>query len=287
MDSTSSELPIVKFRDKANKPLEKKTESINKLDIKISQFKELKIGDHAILSVHNQPEQFCHVIVKGIQCDPDIIFVIYFGDGEEFLIDLVKHNGSKQVEVGVKQNLIKIDMNEIEIHRYDYEAGDQKCLLIEETIAKAEKFIGESKYSLFANNDEHFCIFCKTGKAGKLFITNPKVNSKKIAQNLKDNCVRDLATQGGQIVLVNTAKHVATKFPRSAVSNALPAVADAACAVLGAGIEGIAVGYDIYQKNKDLQQGKINTIKFKKYVATRVTRGTMSAAGGVTGGKFI
>ena len=45
--------------------------------------------------------------------------------------DLVKKNGTNQVDVGVKQNLIMIDMLEIEIHRYNYEINDQKCLSTE------------------------------------------------------------------------------------------------------------------------------------------------------------
>jgi len=54
----------------------------------------------------------------------------------------------------------------------------------------------------------------------------------------------------------------------------------------GAGIEAISTGYDIYKKNKDYKEGRCNTIMFKKYVATRVTRGAMSATGGVIGGRY-
>jgi len=38
--------------------------------------------------------------------------------------------------------------------------------------------------------------------------------------------VTNLAQETGQIVLVNTAKTIATRFPRSAISSALPAAAE-------------------------------------------------------------
>ena len=44
------------------------------------------------------------------------------------------------------------------------------------------------------------------------------------------------------------------------------------------------MSYDIYKKHKDLKDGKINDVKFKKYVAKRVVRGVNSVAGGIAGG---
>jgi hypothetical protein len=85
-------------------------------------------------------------------------------------------------------------------------------------------------------------------------------------------------------VLVNTAKHIASRFPRSAVSAGIPAAAEAAGSMIGIGIEGFSTGYDIYQKHKELKEGRIDDVKFKKYIARRVTRGTMSVAGGMAGG---
>ena len=63
--------------------------------------------------------------------------------------------------------------------------------------------------------------------------------------------------------------------------------AEAVGSLLGAGIEGASLSYDIYKKHKDLKDGKINDIKFKKYIARRVTRGVNSVAGGVAGGIFF
>ena len=85
------------------------------------------------------------------------------------------------------------------------------------------------------NNDEHFAVYCKTGKAAKLFVVSPNdFNSKNIfGTKLSDKIAGSLAQQGGQIVLVNTAKHIATKFPRSAVGAALPVAAEAAGGAIG------------------------------------------------------
>lgn len=96
----------------------------------------------------------------------------------------------------------------------------------------------------------------------------------------------NLAQEGGQILLVNTAKHIATKFPRSALSAGLPAAAEVAGGVIGAAVEGFSTSYDIYQKHKEKREGKVTSVMFKKYVARRVTRGTMGVAGGVAGGQF-
>ena len=46
----------------------------------------------------------------------------------------------------------------------------------------------------------------------------------------------------------------------------------------------MSVGFDIYKKHKELEEGKINKLKFKKYIAKRVTRGIASVGGGVAGG---
>ncbi len=47
-----------------------------------------------------------------------------------------------------------------------------------------------------------------------------------IGVDLKMKIVTNLAQETGQIVLVNTAKTIATRFPRSAISSALPAAAE-------------------------------------------------------------
>lgn len=93
-----------------------------------------------------------------------------------------------------------------------------------------------------------------------------------------------MAQEGGQILLINTAKHIATSFPRSAISSGLPAAAQMAGGIMGAAVEGFSTSYDIYKKHQEIKTGKLSNVKFKKYVARRVTRGTMGVAGGVAGG---
>lgn len=94
----------------------------------------------------------------------------------------------------------------------------------------------------------------------------------------------NLAQKEGQILLINTAKHIASKYPRSAVTAGLPAAATVASNMIGVAVEGFSTTYDIYQKHVEKKEGKLSTLKFKKYVARRVTRGTMGVAGGVAGG---
>lgn len=189
---------------------------------------------------------------------------------------------------GVKKSTLIIDLTKVEIYKVYYDPVKEPCLPVQETIEKARKFIGKEKYNIFINNDEHFAIYCKTGKAAKLFVVDPAdLQAKKIiGRDISDKIVINLAQEGGQILLVNTAKHIATKFPRSALSAGLPAAAEVAGGMIGVAVEGFSTTYDIYQKNKERKEGKLSDIKFKKYVARRVTRGTMGVAGGVAGGKL-
>jgi hypothetical protein len=55
---------------------------------------------------------------------------------------------------------------------------------------------------------------------------------------------------------------VASQFPRTATTVAIPTVAEAASGALGVGIESISIGYDIYKKQKEHKAGKISTLKF-------------------------
>lgn len=54
--------------------------------------------------------------------------------------------------------------------------------------------------------------------------------------------------------------------------------------IKGASIEGVSAGFDIYKQQQAYANGRINTLKFKKYVAKRVPRGVMSVAGSIVGG---
>lgn len=287
-----SQTNLVTIRNKSN--LFKKSKSQNTLDEldtehKIQTLDELNPGDHIVISVDLQNKKYCHAILESSNAEKRIINIIYYDDSEsqcsldEFSILVDKPACKKN---GVKSNTLSIDLSQIGVYKVEYDQSKETCLPPEETLEKARKFIGEIKYNIFVNNDEHFSIYCKTGKAAKLFIINPNdIRAKNIiGKELSDKIVSNLAQQGGQILLVNTAKHIATKFPRTAITAVFPAAAEAAGSVIGVGIEGISMGYDIYQKHKEFKEGKVTEMKFKKYIARRVTRGTMGVAGGITGG---
>lgn len=257
------------------------------LEVQIGSLDELSLADHIIISLSQT--DYKHAILSDINKADNQIEIIYYDDSQiacslkKFENNETENNCEKS---GVKKSKISIDLEQVKLFKVDYAADNQKCLTASETLDKANKFVGQTKYNIFTNNDEHFCIYCKTGKAAKLFIVSPNdISLKNIAGvDLKSKIVTNLAQESGSILLVNTAKHIASKFPRSAVSSALPAAAEVAGGAIGAGVEAVSMGYDIYKKNQQLKDGKINEIKFKKYIAKRVTRGVNSVAGGVAGG---
>lgn len=282
---------LVTIRDKSN--LYKKNrsyEALNEYDAeqKIFSLDQLDPGDHLILSL--DPSKYCHAILDQVHPEKNLIQIIYFDDThtqcslQDFLLKLDNSEPKKRL-AGVKLDTLEIDLEKISIYKVFYSITES-CLSPDESIQKARSYIGQLKYNIFVNNDEHFAIFCKTGKAAKLFIVNPNdISSKRIiGKNLSQKLVENLAQQGAHVLLVNSAKHMATNFPRGAASAGLPVVAEAAGPVLGVGVEGVSMGFDLYKAHKNLKEGKVSEIKFKKYVAKRVTRGTMSAAGGVAGG---
>ena len=203
-----------------------------KNEVKIESLVDLNQADHIILNFKENEKLFCHAILKNFEIETNQIEIIYYTDGTEnfsFLDDFQSDNVNDSMKRGVIQSRIQLT-DKIEIYRVDY---SQDCLSPSETIDKAEKFVGQINYNIFTNTDEHFCIYCKTGKAAKLFILSPNLNTKNAAEFIRNKFVADLANLGGQIMLVNTAKHIATQFPRSAVTTALPAVTQAACGALG------------------------------------------------------
>jgi outer membrane lipoprotein SlyB len=247
---------------------------------RIDSLEDLFQGDHVIV-INAENRKYCHALVESVDVKESLINVIYYVDTKETQqLSLDQVNGKS----GVKTVGFAIDFKKVELYVVDY--APNQCLTREETIEKAKKLDNQTKYNLFTNNDEHFCIFCKTGKAGKLFVLNPAdISTKNIfGKSISSKVIGNLAQESGQVLLVNSAKHIATKFPRTAVATVLPVAAEGAAGLLGAGIESASASYDIYKKHKDLKEGKINDVKFKKYVAKRVTRGVNSVAGGIAGG---
>lgn len=211
----------VVMRDKTNL---KKSKSKDKLDdeiieseLKVSNLIDVNIGDHVVVSV--DATHYRHAILNQLNKDKSIIEIIYYDDNEtqcnlnEFMI-ITSNNELKDCEkAGVKKSELTIDFNRIELYKVDYDLADEKCLSVKETLEKANKLVGSVKYNIFVNNDEHFAIFCKTGKAAKLFIINPNdLTAKKlIGKSITQKIASNLAQEGAQILLVNTAKHVSLR----------------------------------------------------------------------------
>lgn len=74
---------------------------------------------------------------------------------------------------GVKKSRLAIDLSKVELFKVNYDPEKEPCLTPQETVEKARSFVGKQKYNVFVNNDEHFAIYCKTGKAAKLFVIDP------------------------------------------------------------------------------------------------------------------
>jgi hypothetical protein len=208
----------VVLREKTNlkksKSKDKLDEEIIESELKVSNLIDLNIGDHVVISI--DATHYRHGILNQLNKDKSIIEIIYYDDDEtqcnlnEFMI-VTSNNGLKDCgKPGVKINEITVDLNRIELYKVDYDLAEEKCLSVEETLKKANKLVGSAKYNIFVNNDEHFAIYCKTGKAAKLFIINPNDLTAKnlIGKSIGQKIASNLAQEGAQILLVNTAKHV-------------------------------------------------------------------------------
>jgi hypothetical protein len=260
----------------------------------IASLEELQPGDHAVIAFNDK--QFCHVIVENVEVKPKKLQIIFYqlAESSVFAENAItdqnnnpeKVEKSKEKNIGVKESAIEVDFDKFRIYKVIYDEKSEKTLEPSETIKRAREHIGSAKYNVFMNNDEHFVIYCKTGKAGKLFLIDPKdVDVKNVlGGSIFDRIKGSLTMTGTHVLLVSTAKHISSSFPRNIAATSLPVVAEAAGSIIGIGVEGISMGYDIHKKYKENKDGKLGTIKFKKYVAKRVTRGTMGVAGGIGGG---
>jgi hypothetical protein len=197
---SSSDLPVtVQIRSKTSlNKLFKSTHTIDDLETerKILALEELEPADHIVISV--DAKNYCHAILDSLDLDQSRIDVIYFDDTETqcsldaYMLDSVcaasassvadeasqkpvkKENRKERIDCrkhGVKKSTLLIDLAEVEVYKIAYE---EPVVTVEKTLAKARKYIGHAKYNVFINNDEHFAIYCKTGKAAKLFIIDPK-----------------------------------------------------------------------------------------------------------------
>ena len=234
MDNNNKNNTTVIFRDKSKFNNDQTTTTIQsnatsdaentpkKNEIKINSMKELDIGDHIVLaSIRDiESKKFCHAILINLGNDVDLnlIEIIYFDNGtaDEFLNGYFFQSSFEdnsettlKISSGIKRNQIKIDLLKLDVFRIEYEIF--KCLSVEETLRKGAEFVGKPKYNLFINNDEHFCIYSKTGKAAKLFILSPELSHKKVIEksfnNVSSECVRSLAAQVN-IINFSRGRHV-------------------------------------------------------------------------------
>jgi hypothetical protein len=193
----------VQIRSKTSlNKLFKSTNTLDELDTesKISSLSEVAPADHIVISV--DAKKYCHAIVDSVDVEKDVVAVIYFDDTEtqcsldaymlnEMCVrfDECKTSTDKQRidcrKHGVKKSSLLIDLTQVEIYTIRYE---EPIVSAEKTLEKANKYVGHEKYNVFINNDEHFAIYCKTGKAAKLFIIDPKEISatKIIGKSLPD-----------------------------------------------------------------------------------------------------
>ena len=198
-------------------------------EVKISSVDELSIADHIVIAFNDK--NYCHCIVTNVNSKTNTIEIVYYDDGKvecdieraiEFGIEEKekKDETNKATEEcaripGVKKTDLLFDKDKFEIFKVIY-TEEVKCLSVSQTIAKVNELVGESKYNVFENNDEHFANYCKTGKAGKLFVLDPQdVDPNEVfGGNIAKKLTSNLAQQGTNVILVNTATHIATRFPR-------------------------------------------------------------------------
>lgn len=284
--------------DNEDEEEERKVKQPKFCEYKVASMDEVTPGDHIVISIRDNKATFRHCILIKINDMKNFVELVYFDDQDQqeqddadfHINDMLVDVERKQIGLnGVKKAECFVNLARLDVYKVDYaEAGSakkqqQKMLDPSETIAKAEKLIGSVKYNIFVNNDEHFAVYCKTGKAAKLFVVvhpDELTNGKELAQKVS----KGMAQEGTQIMLVNTARHIATQFPRSVMSASLPVVEAAAGGVLNVGFESVSMTYDIYQKRKELRDGQLTDMSYKKYVAKRATRGAMGVTGSIAGG---
>lgn len=275
-------------------------------EIKINNIDELNAGDHIII-VFNEKNYF-HAILHSIQQlieneNKIALLEITFYNSEKItdeLKDYIVNNLYKakdeeeektsyvqlQYSLGVIEAKLIYKKDKFDIYRVVYDEKVEACLSSNKTLDKAKSLIGESKYNVFENNDEHFAIYCKTGKAGKLFLLESShIDSQEIfGTTISEKVKGTIKGTGTHMLLVNIAQHVASRFPRSVIAASLPYVVKNATPLIGIGMETFSVGSDIHNMYLNNIQGKINNLRLKKYIAKRIGRSTGGLAGGAVGG---
>ena len=268
---------------------------------KITTSDELHTGDHLVFVFNDQIDYF-HAILVGmleiVNDEASILEIIFYNDEKfsphlkELIEKSIYFNDSDDEKINkkltsshaVQRVKIIFDKNSsFEIYKVVY---DESILNVLETIDKASKLIGEGKYNVFENNDEHFAHYCKTGKAGKLLlIDTSEIEAKEIFGNgIIDKMKHTIKKTGTNIVLFKVAQTIATRFPRNILASSLPTILKTGTPLLGYGLEGLDISTAFYKKYKETREGKLTDIKFKKFIFKRIGKSAMGITGGIVGG---
>jgi hypothetical protein len=212
--NTSEQLPTIEIK------IEKERGQNEK---KITSIEELHPGDHIVI-VFNDIDYFHAILVSTENIDfAYILELIFYSNNTSIstsLQELIEDNlyqKSEQIKNFVQKTKLIYDNCKYEIYKVLY---DDLITKTDVTLDKASNLIGESKYNAFENNDEHFAIFCKTGKAGKLFLIDTEI--ELFGSTIYDKIKNTLRRTGTNIILFNVAQRIASRFPRSILASSLP-----------------------------------------------------------------
>jgi hypothetical protein len=251
-------------------------------EIEIDYFHQFEQGDHIIVSYEENSCNF--IIVECAQNSPEI-GVAYYNDGKmckEIQSQLGIEKSDKKCKKSkktIEKAVLNVDtMNDFNIIKVDYD----DCLMPSEVLKKIKSLMEQKKTSSFFDCGETFVVYCKTGKKEmstiKKLLKRLKVQTQHVTETIKEAST-EVVLQNG---LEAGANVVACKVP-GAFAAALPSAASHIGGPLTVAFGGVAMGVDIHRKYKKKQSGQIESIKFKKYVAKRVTRGTTGIAGSIAG----
>ena len=266
---------------------------------KVESFDEIHTGDHLVI-VFNQVDYFHFILVGMLEILDDessILEIIFYNNEklssniQELLTKITCSNNDIEEKLKnppiVQRLKIFFDKNcSFEIYKVVYTNIDDDCLNVLETIDKASKLVGETKYNVFENNDEHFAHYCKTGKAGKLLlIDTSEVEAKELfGSGIYDKMKHTITRTGRNIVLFKVAQTIATSFPRNIIAANLPLILKKGTPLIGYTLEGLEITNAFYNKYKETKEGKLTGLKFKKFILKRLGKTAVGIAGGIVGG---
>ncbi|CAF1028384.1 unnamed protein product [Didymodactylos carnosus] len=225
---------------------------------KIFDLSRLKPGDH--ISFYRSDLHYSHHgIVKEANTN-HLVIIHYFNTVENAWGSLIR--GSLYIAKVIETEWpFDIDKEELYLHHYD----NIQCFSNEETLKRASANIGETGYSLFSNNCEHWARWCRSGEkySEQVIQFRQRIQQKTAALLIIDPIayiVKDVATVGTN-TFGSFLGHVAGGLILTAV-------------------ESVSTAIDLRKKYNDHKKGGLSDLAFKKYVVRRIT----SASGTVIGG---